>query len=180
MSGIQLFLILLLTAGQNAIGAENIKSQQGRISFKNFDREQTYSLRGEWHFFADELVSPKQFLELLDSNQIPKKYISMGQTFAQATNHEMSNRGMGTYVLRISDLPKGKYVISGMYAISSSKMFAFSAVNGVSEKELFNRGIDKNNPEKSDPITFGPGGVFVSDGELDIFLLIQVANYHHI
>jgi len=148
--------------------------QNGFIDLSSWDFSQdgNVKLDGYWEFYPNLLLTPAE----LDQNEFSKKhFIQVPDTWVdQNTNKIISDKGIGTYRLRVKI--NSDYFLYGLKTMNirtSCKIYVNGREIGGSglPKESFERGYKSNNI----PITaYFPGDADILD------ILIQVANLDYI
>lgn len=174
-----IFIIVIWSMALPCMGGNTIevKGDQGHYQI-HWDAERTFSFSGEWFYFPDRWVSPKQVLNY--QGQYPDdvklvsgdlSYVSLGQS---------SHQGKGSYLIKLSGLPREEVIAMYHFIIYSSSRFYFFSEDGQGViKPIESMGIDDES-EKTEPIfSLKPYISFRTFGAQDHYLLIQTANYYH-
>lgn len=165
-----LFVIFTLNKLSSTNTASNISSQKGILELSNWDfnSDGYTSLGGQWEFYWQQLLTPKDFA----NNSETPSYIEMPMEWNEY-NKNYSSNGYATYRLTIKLNEKYKDTLLGISVpsmLSSYKLW----VNGAlfSSNGIVGTSITSERPN-SMPIT----SYFMNNKE-QINLVLQVSNYN--
>ena len=165
-----LYVIFSLNKFATTNTSSNIPSQKGVLELSNWDfnKDGYTPLEGQWKFYWQQLLSPKDFT---NSSQVPS-YIEMPMPWNKYNKNYDSN-GYATYSLTINLNPKYKDTLLGISVppiLSSYKLW----VNGqlFSSNGIVGKSSSSELP-KSLPIT----SYFMNNSD-KIHLVLQVSNHN--
>ncbi|WP_141733955.1 7TM diverse intracellular signaling domain-containing protein [Oligoflexus tunisiensis] len=161
--------------------AASYEARQGTLDLKGWNGDPVISLRGEWHFFWNELLQPEQVLERLASPDYQARFAKPSIRFPEvAPGLIKDNFGVATYVLRLRGLPQIPMAFSSISAYSSSNVYLFAADEARGQKPRVLIGQLASNREGSIPALAMDGFLpFEARPDQDYYFVIQVANYFH-
>lgn len=138
------------------------------LSNWNFDKNGNVKLNGEWQFYPNELLSPKDFDNKLFQNKL---FIKVPNSWKnQIDKNIISDRGIGTYRLRVkTNSSINMYALKTTNIRSSNKIF----ING---KEVSKSGNPKATIKEGYITNIVPTITFFPNETNELDIIIQVAN----
>jgi len=142
----------------------------GVINLRKANFNKTIYLDGQWEFYWNKLLTPKDFetqnilpYAYLKVNGVWNEYVEKGQ--------KIGGSGYATYRVKVLLLQKGEYTIKLHQILSAYKIW----INGVC---LDSVGVVATGKEKYKPFVYTNEVNFYSDTNV-LEIIIQVANYSH-
>lgn len=166
-----LFLFMFTSSLSFGAVERDFSIHDGVLSLENTNfSEKLVPLKGEWEFYWDELLQPKDF------NQ-PKKpqYIEVPNTWANATytgNEKLSNEGFGTYRLLIKIDEKDVNQVFSLYLPSVASAFQI----WVDGKRISGNGTVGIDRKSMKPKSFSQVTSFQPTSN-EIELIMQISNF---
>jgi PAS domain-containing protein len=164
-----------------ALANVHVTAKAGEVDASAWDPEEIYTLYGEWYFVGQELLTPEDFLRR-QKEGAPLPFTRIGLSMHESAPDRLKGeRGYGTYVLRIKNLPAAKiFGISEMAAYVSSRIFVFDSEGrgGISAVENLGHVTDDPAQAKSE-LSQKHVIPFITAAEGDTYLMVQVANHVH-
>ncbi len=160
--------ILLLIQSVYSYNLFSQKIEKGHLNLSgNSFKSDYYELNGEWEFYPDLLLQPKDF----DTLSIKPEYISVPGLWHQQENQNIKSARYGTYRLNILLPEESIYSLNINRIQSSYKLW-------INDKFITQQGQVSDTKDSSEPFWSARNLTFVSQyGDNEI--VIQVSNYHH-
>jgi len=165
-----LYVIFTLNKLSTSNTSSNIKSQKGVIELSNwdFDKDGYTSLGGQWEFYWQQLLTPKDFA----TNSILPSYIEMPMKWNEF-NKNYSSNGYATYGLTIKLNEKYKDTLLGLSVPSMLSAYKLW-VNGM---PFSSNGIVGTSKSTEYPSTKPITHYFMNNTD-KVHLVLQVSNHN--
>ncbi len=147
---------------------------QGLADFRarDFNKKGAIALDGEWEFYWDRLISPKEIDPVLG----PDSFITVPSTWKGFVSGDVKLPGMGvaTYRLKVNIDPAAKHRVWGLKILIMGSAYSMW-VNGnqVSANGIVGKDKNRSVPEVR------PRVVFFTPGTDQLEIIVQVSNFHH-
>jgi len=175
-----LLVLWLLVSALWPPAAQSAPIQGGEINLQNWQSDEILPLKGEWHFFWNELLSPEQLVRRLQAPGYQAHLVTVGEQFRALRNDGGTDDiGFATYALVIHNLPKAILALSSLSTYNGGRLYIFQASEAASTEALVKIGEVGSSKEKSQPATTMAGlATFLPEDHQTYYLLIQVSNFH--
>ena len=178
------FIILMISsriqfsfAKTNDLNIGKIDKGQINLTIKNLRKEKSISLEGDWLFFWNELLPPKN--EKIETRLVDSHLLKIPGAWRSGKDRSLKNfndYGFSSYALEVKGVPKGTKLSLMATEISSS--YKIMIVYKNSYEDLGGLGKVGNKVNNSTP----QSGQFLNDfivKEKNFKILIHVSNFHH-
>jgi HPt (histidine-containing phosphotransfer) domain-containing protein/PAS domain-containing protein len=177
------FLLLFLHAliSSPAFAGRHVMAKAGEVDAVAWDPEEIYTLYGEWFFLGNELLTPEDFLRRQkEGGPLPTTRIGLSMQ-QSAPDRLKGERGYGTYVLRLKNLPTAQiFALSEITAYVSSRIYVFDSEGRGGHSAVENLGHVTDDPAQAKSELSQRHVIpFVTAAQGDTYLMIQVANHVH-
>jgi hypothetical protein len=179
---IQIILFFLVGVPNNSWAQlQRLAAESGRYDFSHFSSEAVYQLGGNWTFFPNRIVEPREFLQSPLTTLQSAKEIAIGIGFTDGPDPVMKSAiGFGTYLVRLDHLPAAELALSGWTAFTSGRLYFFGEDGIGADKPLHDLGRFSPEPKDNLPQMVKSGVTPIkSNGQQSYYLLIQIGNFHH-
>lgn len=169
----KLFLSILLFFAEPFTAFSKPTVEKGFVDLSHWSGRNSAKLDGEWLFFSNQLLEPQAAWDALQKPQHTAEYLAPGQRF--------TNTRMGTYLLRIqTSRVLSQLWIADIGVYTSARIFVFEGSPGAGLLPIQELGSVGTNAEEQEVfISRSKPFVFEKKTAEDLFLLIQVADFHH-
>jgi len=152
----------------------------GTVDLRNLQSDETLSLRGDWHFFWNELISPSELVMRLQAPDYQAKFATIGQRFQDLrSDGGTDDIGFASYALKLDNLPNTMLSLASLSTYNGARLFIFQAAEVADIQPLVSIGVVGTNKENSEPAISMDGLVnFTPVANQSYYLLIQVSNFH--
>jgi signal transduction histidine kinase len=176
-------LLLFLNAliSSHALAGRHVTAKAGEVDASAWDPEEIYTLYGEWYFLGQELLTPQDFLRRYKEG-LPLPTTRIGLSMHQsAPDRLQSERGYGTYIMRLKNLPPAQiFAISEMAAYVSARIYVYDSEGRGGEAAVENLGhVTDDAAQSKSELSQRHVIPFVTAAQGDTYLMIQVANHVH-
>ncbi|HYX39568.1 MAG TPA: 7TM diverse intracellular signaling domain-containing protein [Oligoflexus sp.] len=178
-----LFIIFLVQLwGQTGYAAAGQAAQGGTVSLHHWTPDVPLRLNGEWYFFANELLTPQEFVKRIETPGTQPQLVEVGVSFEEAAPGRMKNIGYASYGLRVKGSPRDAMLgFAGIQAYTSARVYVFRADGAGAAEPLQRIGDVTTQAGTSGPqIYTNTVEPLVMTSDQDYFFLIQVSNFDHI
>ena len=163
-----LFAAIILISCKNDDSLIEVKHGLLDISEWDFKQNGIITLNGEWEFYWNQLIEPKNFNDTISKTYLKLPDVWNGHIFK---NQKLSGKGYATFRIKIKNkLNKEKLGLRVPFHFTAYKLW-------VNEQLVATNGIVSKTKESSTPQTV-PQYIYFEAPNADINLTLQVSNYH--
>ncbi|HET9237852.1 MAG TPA: 7TM diverse intracellular signaling domain-containing protein [Oligoflexus sp.] len=164
-----------------AFAGQHVTAKAGELDASAWDPDQIYTLYGEWYFVGNELLAPDDFLRRQrEGDRLPTTRIGLSMQ-QSAPDRLKSERGYGTYILRLKNLPPAQiFAIAETAAYVSARIYVFDSEGRGGQAPVENLGhVAEDAAQSKSELSQRQVIPFLTAAQGDTYLMIQVANHVH-